>query len=609
MTDHRSIGFTIAFLVIIIGVGTTSLSSMGVPTESHFQSASETTIVIGTTDGVETTLDIAKSFDSFGWNMITCLSSGLVEIQPGSIAGSEDILPALAESWTASSGGTIWDFNLRQNVVFENGNPFNASMVKYTFDRNCDLTGEGLLEEDGPQLNIGYDTIIENVTVLSEFVVRFYLKIPFAPFLKLLAIPPSFIVDPLYAPMDEVVYYSEGNPRASHPCGLGPFLLESWSRIGGADQEIRLVANPNYWDNSSGEPKVDEIVVKFYSSDTGLAVAKVANEIDIAFRSLTSTQIESFMSMDNIDVYDEPNSQIQYLCFNQNIYPYNETVIRQGIAAALNRSHVCDAAFNGQMIPLESIVPTNLEFYLPAFSIYGEANYTFTRTALQSLGYNESNKLNLDLYYESSGHYPMSQMQALVYQQDLEDSGVIDVTLTGYDWPTYRLSRNAGTMPVFSYGWLSEYSDADDFAFLPFASWLNLGYNATYPQGGIDQYNLWVEGRSAMTFEGRQSAYYNLQELQAQECSVIPIWQGKNYVVSNTDISGVYLDVTGILRYWLLEIVDTNPTTTTIIPSTTPTSNTTDIGIPFDMITLIISLSSAGVIIIIVIVIINSRKK
>ncbi|TFH05061.1 MAG: hypothetical protein E4H14_13485 [Candidatus Thorarchaeota archaeon] len=61
MTNHRSIGFVIVFLVIMLGVGTTSLSFMGVPTNSYLQSNSGTTIVIGTTDSVDYTLDMAKS--------------------------------------------------------------------------------------------------------------------------------------------------------------------------------------------------------------------------------------------------------------------------------------------------------------------------------------------------------------------------------------------------------------------------------------------------------------------------------------------------------------------------------------------------------------------
>ncbi|MGY5874100.1 MAG: ABC transporter substrate-binding protein, partial [Candidatus Thorarchaeota archaeon] len=532
-SNRRLIALSIIFFVMMIGVGNTPLNIFEVPTTSSLSNTNGSTIIIGTTNSVENTLDIAKAYDIFGWTMISCLSSGLVEILPGSIAANEDIVPALAESWSVLANGTIWDFNLREGVIFENGNPFNASVVKYTFDRNCNLEGDGLLELDGPQLNIGYDDIIDNVTILDTYEVRFYLKIPFAPFLKLLANPPSYIVDPANAPKDEIVTYSEGDPRGSHPCGLGPFLLESWSRIGGSDIEIRLAANTDYWDNSSGEPKANEIIVKFYSSDTALATAKTAGEIDIAYRYLSSSQIESFMTMEDMNVYSEPRPQIQYLCFNQDIYPYNETLIRQGIGAALDRSDVCDTVFNNHAIPLESIVPNNLEYHLPSFEIYGAGNYTFTRTCLETFGYNEENKLDLSLYFEISGHYPQSPEQALMYEMQLESSGVIDVTVTGLDWPSYRMARNDGTMPVFIYGWYDDYSDADNFAFLPFTYWLNLGYNTTYPQGGIDQYNLWLEGRTNITDEGRRTAYYELQELQAVECSVIPIWQGKDFVVAD----------------------------------------------------------------------------
>ncbi|MFW9786744.1 MAG: ABC transporter substrate-binding protein [Candidatus Thorarchaeota archaeon] len=611
MVSLRSSSFAVIFIIIMLQVSSTSPEVRRVSPDIASLSEIGSTIVIGTTSGVESTLDIAQSFDIFGWTMISCLSSGLVEIRPNSTAAGDDIIPALAESWSVSTDATIWDFNLREGVVFEDGEPFSATHVKYTFDRNCNLTGVGLLTLDGPQFNIGYNTIIENVTLLSEFAVRFYLKIPFAPFLNLLAIPPSFIVDPTYAPIDELVTYIGGNPRGSHPCGLGPFLLESWSRVGGVDNEIRLIANPDYWDGSSGEPKSDEVIVKFYSSETALAAAMMAGEIDIAHRDLTPVQLGAFRELEDTEVYREPNAQIQYLCFNQNFYPLNETLIRQGIGAALNRSHVCEVVFQNEMIPLESIVPSNLEYHYPSFAVYGESNYSFTRAALQLFGYNESNKLNLDLYYESSGHYPQSVEQALVYESHLESTGVINVALHGLEWPSYRLARNAGTMPIFTYGYYYFYSDADNYAFLPFANWLNIGYNESYPQGGVDQYNLWLEGRSTITDSERRAAYYSLQELQAAECSVIPIWQGHDAVVAGSDVSGVYPDFSGLLRYWLLETVDATPTISTSSSSTTTTTttNTTNNGLPFDMITLFVSLTSAGVIIIIVIVIINSRKK
>ena len=136
------------------------------------------------------------------------------------------------------------------------------------------------------------------------------------------------------------------------------------------------------------------------------------------------------------------------------------------------------------------MVPAGMAYHTPAFEVYGSANYSYTIDMLAPFGYNDTHPLQLSLYYESSGHYPQSQEQALVYEADWEASGVIEVTLTGLEWPAYRLQRNAGGMPVFIYGWYPDFIDPDNYEFLPFASWLNLGYNSSYPAGGVAQYDV-----------------------------------------------------------------------------------------------------------------------
>jgi peptide/nickel transport system substrate-binding protein len=178
---------------------------------------------------------------------------------------------------------------------------------------------------------------------------------------------------------------------------------------------------------------------------------------------------------------------------------------------------------------------------------------------LAPFGYNNVTKLKLNLTYESSGHYPQSDQQALVYQQDWEDTGVITVTLNALDWPSYRLARNAGTMDVFLYGWYPDFIDPDNYEFLPFASWLNLGYNETYPAGGVQQAALWNQGRAAPNDTARSAAYVALQNLQANECSVIPIWQSSTVAVTSLAVKGVVLDITVNWRHWLVYL---EPTTT-----------------------------------------------
>ncbi|MHA2432534.1 MAG: ABC transporter substrate-binding protein, partial [Candidatus Thorarchaeota archaeon] len=152
---------TIAIVVIIIIIGGAAAGFILLAPPPGPGPVDTTVILMGTTDSVESSFDIAQSYDYFGWEVIGSLSSGLVEIQPGSQAGADDINPALATAWTMSGGGKIWDFTLREGVLFEDGTEFGATDVKFTFDRNCNLTGDGLFEEDGPQLNMEYDAIID----------------------------------------------------------------------------------------------------------------------------------------------------------------------------------------------------------------------------------------------------------------------------------------------------------------------------------------------------------------------------------------------------------------------------------------------------------------
>jgi peptide/nickel transport system substrate-binding protein len=509
-------------------------------------------IVMGTTDSVETVLDPARAYDYFAWSIIGSLSSGLVDIEPGSQAEPGDIIPGLATSWTTSGAGSIYDFTLREGVTFADGLPFNASIVKYTFDRSCNLTGEGLYEPEGFQLGIGLADIIENVTILGEYSVRFYLYFPWAPFLQTMAAQGCFMVHPTYAPMNELANYTEGNARASHACGLGPYLLQSWSRVGGSDEEMVFVKNPDYWDAASGLPKTDTFIIKFYESDTALATAMSSGEIDVAYRQLSAAQINAFRANPAVRVWEVAGPFIQYMCFQQRTYPYNETLIRQGIAAALNRTNLVETVFLGTAQPLYSIIPEGMAYHKPTFEVHGSANYTYTQTVFDLFGYNSTNKLVVELYYESSGHYPQSAEQAAFFKSNLEASGVMTVNLNALEWASYRTARSAGSMPVYLYGWYPDYIDPDNYAFLPFATWLNMAYNSTYPAGGVAQYNLWVWGRSNTTDTGRRTSYHALQDLQAQECSVIPLYQGGAYAVSKLTIHGIILDITINFRHWLL---------------------------------------------------------
>ncbi len=512
------------------------------------------TLIMGTTDSVESGLDPALAYDYFGWEIIQSLSSGLVDIKPGTPKGAsvDDIIPALAINWTSTASGLNWTFNLRQGIKYQDGTEFNATHVKYTFDR-----GIGIAAEDGPFVGIGYGDIIDNVKVVSKYQVRFNLKIPFSPFLSLLVAQSSYIVDPKYAPSGTIVNYTDGNARASHPMGLGPYKLNKWVRTAGRDQEMRLEANTDYWNATGGLPKTKNIIIKFYADATALRLAIEGGEIDIAFRQLRASDINDLKTKTNVKVWEGTGAFIQYMVFQQSgkIKPFDDPKVRRAIAAAINRTTLTKTVFLGQAAPLYSMIPNGMSGHTDAFKTLGDANYTFTRNTLNDKTisggpYNETHKLVVDLWYENSGHYPQSADQALVLKDSLEASKVMKVNLNGLDWAAYRGRRGDETMPVYIYGWYPDYVDPDDYIY-PFlhssgGSWLH----SNYANSQMDKLIGWARGNTTATV--RNSLYAQIQTLMVQDTPMVSLYQSSAWAVTKPDIKGVYLDVSQSWRHWLV---------------------------------------------------------
>jgi len=526
-----------------------------------------TTLIMGTTDSVESAIDPAQAYDFFGWEIIQNTGCGLVEIKPGSAATAEDYKPSLATSWSNPDNLT-WTFTLREGVLFDDGTEFNASHVKYSFDRNI-----GIASPDGPQLNMEYDAIIENVTVVSKYVVKFNLKIPFAPFLGLMACQASFIVNPEYAEgwktdwsTDDVVWYENGtNARTRNTMDLGPYVLTKWERVAGKDHEMRLEANPNYWNKEAGLPKTEKIIIKFYKDATALRLAIEAGDIDVAFRHLTAADIKDIRAREdelNLKVWEGTGAAIQYMIFQQDpvgtLQQLNDSRIRQALTACLDRPEVCETVFLGQASPLYSMIPTGMLGHTEAFAALGDANYTRVRSILNDTTipggpYTADNKLEIELWYETSGHYPSSPDQAELYKAQFEASGVISVTLKSADWPSYRTNRNEGIMHVFIYGWYPDYIDPDNYFFLYWALWLNHHYSKYYATNNYIAMKAAYDAARASTNETeRIELYAELEDYAVEDCPVVPIWQGAAWAVTKPNITGIYLDITQSWRMWYI---------------------------------------------------------
>ncbi len=539
-----------AVLIIIIVAGVAYYFTTQAPPSVTTTTAPayKDTLILGTTDSVESTIDPTDAYDYFGWAIIFATGSPLIEIRPNSAAGPSDIVPSLATDWSVSTDGLTWAFTLRPNVKFGDGSCcFNASTVKYSFDR-----GINMADPDGPFVGIGIGGVggfINRTEAVDNSHVAFHLNFPFQGFPILIANAAiGYIVNPKYAPM-EIVNYTEGNARASYPMDFGPYVLSSWTRVGGKESEMKLDANPYYWNASGGLPKTPHLIIKFYSDATALSLAIRSGEIDLAYRQLRSTDINDLKSNPAVKVWQGVGAFIQYLVFQEKIKPFDDVRVRRAIAAAVNRPTITNTVFLGQAQTLYSMIPNGMFGHQDAFKAYGDANYTYTQQQLAQLGYSATNKLVVDLWYETSGHYQSSADIATVLKSSLEASGVIQVNLHGVDWSTYRANRRAESMPLYILGWYPDFSDPDDYIF-PFldssgGSWLHDNYANPHTDSLIAQ-------ARAASGTAREQLYGQVQQQLLTDVPMVPLFQGGNFAVSKPNVGGIVLDISYQFRYQLL---------------------------------------------------------
>ena len=155
--------------------------------------------------------------------MTSCVFDTLVNKTP-----EGDYLPGLAQSFEVSEDERVYTFQLREDVKFHDGLPFDAAAVKFSLDRAWDPANKSQLA--GRMLG-PYD----GTRVLSDHTVEIRLSQPYGLLLDSLS-------QGWLAPVSPLAVRKYGSDFARHPVGTGPFVFDEWI----AGDRIILKRNPDY---------------------------------------------------------------------------------------------------------------------------------------------------------------------------------------------------------------------------------------------------------------------------------------------------------------------------------------------------------------------------
>jgi peptide/nickel transport system substrate-binding protein len=347
-------------------------------------------------------------------------------------------------------------------------------------------------------------------------------------------------VNPNIYPKDKIVR-DPSELKGGKLVGLGPYKVVSFKR----DQEIVMEANPYFYGET---PKNDRIVIRYFADATTMRLALEKGEVDFAFKTLNPSDIRDLEKSTKIQTIKAQGPYIRYICFLCDRQPFNDRVLRQAVAAAINRPPMLDKVFLGQNDPLYSMVPMGMWSHIDAFKqAFGDGNIARAKELLKAKGYSEGNPFTFDLWYTPS-HYGDTEVDlAAVLKDQLEATGMMKVNVKSAEWATYRDNWKNKVMPAYLLGWYPDYIDPDNYtaAFAGTAGSKGLGIYFSDPYWDAK----FVDGQTFTDAGKRTMLYEEIQTLWTYEVPTVTIFQGTLYLFAQNDIHGIMLSPTLQFNY------------------------------------------------------------
>ncbi|MGH9229618.1 MAG: ABC transporter substrate-binding protein [Acidimicrobiales bacterium] len=490
--------------------------------EAGEETPEDVTIIHGTTDPWQS-FDPAGAYDLPSWTVIYNTMETLLTTPPGGTTPE----PLLAESCDFDDPST-YTCTLKQGVTFHDGSTLDAEDVKFSFDRNI-----GIEDPEGASSLLAS---LDEVEVVDDSTVTFHLNQPDAVWPFILTIASASIV-----PSD--AYSATEIQSDQQVIGTGPYQVADFR----AGEQLTLEAFEEY----HGDPPANSrVIVQLFDTSSALKLAVEQGDVDIAYRNLTPTEVEDLRGQEGIEVVQGTGIEIRYLVFNVAQAPYDELAVRQAIAMTIDRQAIVDNVYNGTVTPLYSMNPEGLAGHVDAFADeYGEEPDPDGAAALLNDAGIET-PVELEIWWTPSHYGDSSADEYAEIQRSLEESGLFSVTLQSTEWDAYTEAAFTGQYPAYQLGWFPDYPDADNYlaSFYSSDSFLNNGYsNET-----VDQ--LIAEERTSTEQEERVAAFEEIQQIAAEDVSIVPIWQGDQIGAVREGVTGVEetFDPSFIFRYWLI---------------------------------------------------------
>jgi cationic peptide transport system substrate-binding protein len=451
---------------------------------------------------------------------------------------SEDnsLIPSLATDWHVTKDGKMITFYLRRDVSFHHTKYFkpsrqlNADDVLFTFNRILDENHPFHWVSGGnyPFFQNGrFQSLIQRIEKINDYTVRFVLNYPDSSFLTKLATDYAAILSAEYG---QQLQRKQQKYQIDYlPVGTGPYYFDSYR----SGSYVRFKRNPHYWQHPVA---IEQLIFDISPRNTNRLTKLLTHECDVIAYPIARNKIieRPELTLDAVTSFN-----IGYLGFNTQKPPFNNVLVRQAIAHAINRQSIIHLIYGDDATLATSLLPENSwaknnQVTLPEYDVEK------AKQLLKQAGFEQGFKMNIWAMPIQRAYNPNALKMAKLIQADLAEIN-ITASIVSFEWNTFLRRLSQGEHDSFLLGWSADHPDPDNFL-TPLLSCASAarGNNRTFWCHSEFE-NLIASALTTTNLVERKKYYQRALAILNEQLPLIPLAHSKRYQARNNRIKGQLL--------------------------------------------------------------------
>ena len=433
-----------------------------------------------------------------------------------------EVVPMLATSWTSNEDGTVWVFQIRDDVTFHDGSPLTAQQVVNSFNRSMDLGQGGAYIWDAVLAENG-----GSVEATGDYEVTITCGYPCAVDLVVSSAYAAYIMSDSVIDQD-AEYFNEG-----HDGGTGPYTIAQAN-----GDSVVLTAFPDYrggWTDA----QYKYVYIREVAESSARRQMLETGEAQIAC-DFSATDLEALEAQtDKVYTVKAETFNNIIMFINTAVEPGSNADFRLALAYAFPYAEVVNEVLNGNARQSVGTVPAGLWGHSDEVFQYS-LDMDKAKEYLDKSGVDPSG-VKLTVSYTTGDDSYASALQ--LYQVNLRQLG-IDLELKSMEWDQqWAEAQNtdpAARQDMFLFIWWPDYADPVSWFTSLLHSEDEIVYNLSYVHD--EALDALIDEAVELTVTDREAAeadYIEAQQILAEEAYYLNLYdQVHNYVVSNA-VEGV----------------------------------------------------------------------